>query len=96
MERMRSVLRNRLASHVWLALSLTWLAGYAIGAAALAAQILPGAAWPVRVLFYALAGTLWIAPILGAPPPIRRENRQWRAAARRAPAMTWTLKEHRP
>lgn len=96
MERMRSVLGNRLACHVWMALSLSWLAGYAVGATALAGHILPGASWPVCVMFYSLAGTLWIAPILGAPPPIRWESRQRDAALKPAPGRIWTLKEHRP
>jgi hypothetical protein len=40
-----------------------WLPVYAIFIAGLQWRVLPGAAWYVSLVFYALAGTLWIIPI---------------------------------
>jgi len=45
-----------------------WLPLYAIFIAGLQWRVLPGAAWYVSVIFYALAGTLWIVPIGLAMP----------------------------
>lgn len=53
---------------------LVWLpiyAGFIIG---LAARILPDAHWLVELLFYALAGTLWIVPIGLALPWMYRDT----------------------
>ena len=44
-------------------LSLIWLVIYALFATGLAVRILPHAAWYVSLLFYALAGLLWMVPI---------------------------------
>jgi hypothetical protein len=40
-----------------------WLPAYAVFIAGLQWRVLPGASWYVTLLFYALAGTLWIVPI---------------------------------
>ena len=40
-----------------------WLPAYAVFIAGLQWRILPGAPWYVALVFYALAGTLWIVPI---------------------------------
>lgn len=40
-----------------------WLPAYALFIAGLQWRVLPGASWYVMLLFYALAGTLWIVPI---------------------------------
>ena len=40
-----------------------WLPFYALFIMGLARHVLPGAPWYVALLFYALAGTLWIVPI---------------------------------
>ena len=45
-----------------------WLPAYAIFIAGLQWRVLPGAAWYVSVIFYALAGTFWIIPIGLAMP----------------------------
>jgi len=42
---------------------LVWLFVYIIIAAGAARHVLPHAAWYVALLYYALAGTLWIVPI---------------------------------
>ena len=44
-------------------LSLIWLVIYALFATGLAVRILPHATWYVSLLFYALAGLLWMVPI---------------------------------
>lgn len=50
-----------------------WLPVYALFIAGLQWRILPGAAWYVSLIFYALAGTLWIVPIGLALPWMHRE-----------------------
>jgi len=52
-----------------------WLPAYAVFIMGLQWRILPGAAWYVALLFYALAGTLWIVPIGLALPWMYREPR---------------------
>ena len=52
---------------------LVWLPVYAGFIMGLAARVLPGAPWYVELLFYALAGTLWIVPIGLALPWMYRE-----------------------
>jgi len=51
-----------------------WLPVYAVFIAGLQWRVLPGAAWYVSLLFYALAGTLWIVPIGLALPWMYRDN----------------------
>jgi hypothetical protein len=50
-----------------------WLPAYAVFIAGLQWRILPGAPWYVALLFYALAGTLWIVPIGLSLPWMYRE-----------------------
>src|SRR5262249_22002445 len=50
-----------------------WLPVYALFIMGLAVHILPGAAWYISLLFYALAGTFWIVPIGLSLPWMYRE-----------------------
>ena len=50
-----------------------WLPFYALLVMALAVRVLPHAPWYVALLFYALAGTLWIVPIGLSLPWMYRE-----------------------
>lgn len=50
-----------------------WLPFYALFIMGLARHVLPGAAWYVALLYYALAGTLWIVPIGLSLPWMHRE-----------------------
>ncbi len=50
-----------------------WLPAYMLLIAGLQWRVLPGAAWYVSLVFYALAGTLWIVPIGLALPWVYRE-----------------------
>lgn len=52
---------------------LVWLPVYALFVMGLAVHVLPQAAWYESLLFYALAGTLWILPIGLALPWMSRE-----------------------
>jgi hypothetical protein len=54
---------------------LVWLAFYALLIMGLAVHFLPHARWYVSLLFYALAGTLWIVPIGLSLPWMYREPR---------------------
>jgi len=51
-----------------------WLPAYAVFIAGLQWRILPGAAWYISLVFYALAGTLWIVPIGLALPWMYRDT----------------------
>lgn len=53
-----------------------WLAFYALAAAGIGAHILPYAAWYTALLYYALAGTLWIVPVGLMLPWMHRESRR--------------------
>ena len=57
-------------------LILVWLVIYAIVVTGLAVRILPHAAWYASLLFYALAGLLWIVPIGLSLPWMYREPKQ--------------------
>lgn len=50
-----------------------WLPFYALLIMGLARHVLPGAPWYAALLFYALAGTLWIVPIGLSLPWMYRE-----------------------
>ena len=50
-----------------------WLPIYMVFIAGLQWRILPGATWYVEMIFYSLAGTLWIVPIGLALPWMYRE-----------------------
>jgi len=54
-------------------LMLLWLVIYALAVMGLAVRVLPGAAWYVSLLFYALAGMLWIVPVGLSLPWMYRE-----------------------
>jgi hypothetical protein len=51
-----------------------WLPAYAVFIAGLQWRVLPGAAWYVTLLFYAVAGTAWIIPIGLSLPWMYREK----------------------
>jgi len=57
-------------------LSLIWLVIYALFATGLAVRILPHATWYVSLLFYALAGLVWMVPIGLALPWMYAEPRR--------------------
>ncbi|MGH6876662.1 MAG: DUF2842 domain-containing protein [Rhizomicrobium sp.] len=42
---------------------LVWLPIYALIAMSIGVRVLPQAAWYAALLYYALAGTLWIIPV---------------------------------
>ena len=55
---------------------IIWLPIYALVATGVAVHILPHAHWYVAVLYYALAGTLWIIPIGLLLPWMHRDASQ--------------------
>jgi hypothetical protein len=52
---------------------LIWLPIYALTAMGVAVLVLPHAAWYVSLLYYAVAGTVWIIPIGLMLPWMHRE-----------------------
>ena len=52
---------------------LIWLPIYALVASGIGVRVLPHAHWAAAILFYALAGTLWIIPIGLMLPWMHRE-----------------------
>lgn len=55
---------------------LIWLPLYALMAMGVGVRVLPHAAWYAGLLYYALAGTLWIIPIGLMLPWMHREARR--------------------
>ncbi len=53
---------------------LIWLVVYALFIVGLQWRILPGSPWYAELLFYFLAGTLWIVPIGLALPWMYRDT----------------------
>jgi hypothetical protein len=53
--------------------TLAWLVVYSLIAMGIGVRVLPHAAWPVALLYYALAGTLWIIPVGLMLPWMHRE-----------------------
>lgn len=53
---------------------LVWLPIYALAAVGIAVHLLPHAHWLAALLYYAIAGTLWIIPIGLMLPWMHREN----------------------
>ena len=53
---------------------LIWLPLYALVAMGVGVHVLPHAAWYTTLLYYALAGTLWIFPIGLMLPWMHRET----------------------
>ena len=60
-----------------------WLPFYALFIMGLARHLLPGAPWYLALLFYALAGTLWIVPIGFSLPWMYRESSKAKAGKKR-------------
>jgi energy-coupling factor transporter transmembrane protein EcfT len=60
-----------------------WLPAYAVFIAGLQWRVLPGAPWYVALLFYALAGTLWIVPIGLSLPWMYREPQKPKSITRK-------------
>jgi uncharacterized membrane protein len=56
-------------------LILIWLPIYALLAVAVGLHVLPHAHWLIVLLYYALAGTLWIIPVGLMLPWMYREPR---------------------
>ena len=54
-------------------LTLIWLPIYSVAAAGVGVHVLPHANWMVTLLYYLLAGTLWIVPVGLALPWMYRE-----------------------
>jgi hypothetical protein len=54
---------------------LVWIPVYALIAMGVGVHVLPHAHWIVTLLYYALAGTLWIIPIGLMLPWMNREPR---------------------
>ncbi len=54
---------------------LIWLPVYALIAMGVGVRVLPHAAWYVALLYYALAGTLWIIPVGLMLPWMHRDAR---------------------
>jgi membrane protein implicated in regulation of membrane protease activity len=57
---------------------LVWIPIYALIAMGVAVHVLPHAHWTVSLLYYALAGTLWIIPIGLMLPWMNREPQRHR------------------
>ena len=53
--------------------TLIWLPVYALLAAGVAVHVLPQANWLIELLYYTVAGTLWIVPIGLMLPWMHRE-----------------------
>jgi hypothetical protein len=68
-------LSPRIKKLIGTVLVILWLAVYSLLAMRLAVVILPGANGLVALLFYALAGTLWIIPVGLALPWMNRDAR---------------------
>jgi Protein of unknown function (DUF2842) len=64
--RLKKLIATLLIVLVWLPLYMFFIAG-------LQWRVLPHASWYVTLIFYALAGTLWILPIGFALPWMYRE-----------------------
>ena len=57
-------------------LMLVWIVVYALIAMGVGVHVLPHAHWTVALLYYALAGTLWIIPIGLMFPWMNREPKR--------------------
>jgi len=54
--------------------TMIWLPVYAVIATGIGIRVLPHAGWLVTLLYYALAGTLWILPVGLLLPWMHREQ----------------------
>lgn len=55
-------MRHRTRKLVGTVVLLTWIAFYTAAAAFVATLVLPGASGLAQLLFYVVAGTVWLAP----------------------------------
>ena len=56
--------------------TLIWITCYSVAAMGVAVHLLPHATWYAALLFYAIAGTLWIVPIGLMLPWMYREPKR--------------------
>lgn len=56
--------------------TLAWVIVYALVAMGIGVRVLPHGAWYLALLYYALAGTLWIVPVGLMLPWMHRESRK--------------------
>ncbi len=56
-------MRPRLKKLIGTIATLVWLPIYALFAMGVGVHVLPHAHWLLSLLYYALAGTLWIVPV---------------------------------
>ncbi len=56
--------------------TLVWVVIYALIAMGVGVHVLPHASWPITLLYYAMAGTLWVIPIGLLLPWMHREPLQ--------------------
>jgi uncharacterized membrane protein len=68
-------LSPRIKKLIGTVLILIWILFYSLLVMRLAVAILPDAGWLVSLLFYALAGLLWIIPVGLALPWMNRDTR---------------------
>lgn len=66
-------MNTRVKKFIGTIVMLVWLSIYALAAMGVAVLVLPHAAWYVSLLYYALAGLLWIIPIGLMLPWMHRE-----------------------
>jgi hypothetical protein len=66
----------RLKKFIGAIVMLIWLPVYALFAMGVGVHVLPHANWLVTLLYYAVAGTLWIVPIGLMFPWMYREPRR--------------------
>jgi hypothetical protein len=67
-------LSPRIKKLIGTVIMLIWLPIYALLCMGVAVRVLPNAAWYVSLLYYVLAGTLWIVPIGLMLPWMYREK----------------------
>ena len=68
-------MRPRVKKLIGTILTLIWLPVYALLAMGVGVRILPHAHWLIVLLFYSVAGTLWIIPVGLMLPWMYREPR---------------------
>ncbi|HTQ15107.1 MAG TPA: DUF2842 domain-containing protein [Rhizomicrobium sp.] len=66
----------RVKKLIGMLLMLAWIALYAVVAAGFGALFLPRASWYGQLIYYALAGTLWIVPVGLMLPWMYREPKK--------------------
>ena len=68
-------MRPRVKKLIGTILTLIWLPVYALLAMGVGVRVLPHAHWLIVLLFYSVAGTLWIIPVGLMLPWMYREPR---------------------